>query len=305
MSRNGSGTYSAPSNSWNPAETGVTATVADWQVLLNDMVAAITQSVSKDGQTTMTNSLPMGGNKLTGLGAASGAGQSLRWEQMIKGDDIASADSISIPAEGSSFDVTGTTTITAIADTFIGKVAHLRFTDSLTITNSDSLVLPGGVNITTQPNDVAIFVNIAAGIWKCVTCAPITTQTIVGSDVSTPLNVVAYGSNSNGNWVRLAGGLQICWNTSHSFSSHGNFRVDGTWTFPSAFTGTPFVTGLVDLGSIFTASWPTDSSVSQYVLSFESPSGSTVTVHVNTPYTGVATGWGSVKSGLLAIGLWK
>ena len=67
MSRNGSGTYSLPVNSWNPATNGVSATPADWQSLIDDVEAALTQSVSKDGQTTMTGNLPMGGFKLTGL----------------------------------------------------------------------------------------------------------------------------------------------------------------------------------------------------------------------------------------------
>ena len=239
MARNGSGTYSAPSNSWNPAVTGVTATVSDWQALLDDMVAALTQSVSKDGQTTMTNSLPMGGNKLTGLGAPTGTGQALRWEQMIKGDDIVSADSISIPTEGSCFDVAGTTTITSIADTFIGKVAYLRFTDSLTITHSDSLVLPGGEDITTQENDVAVFINIAAGIWQCVTYPP------------------SSGSNSNGNWIRFQDGTQICWiENSVNWSigtAYGSLYI-GTigWTYPAAFVSTPSVS--------LHAKWSTSSS---------------------------------------------
>lgn len=54
MPRNGSGTYVPPVNSWNQALTGP-ATAADWQALLNDIVASITQSISKDGQTPITS----------------------------------------------------------------------------------------------------------------------------------------------------------------------------------------------------------------------------------------------------------
>lgn len=73
---------------------------------------------------------------------------------------------------------------------------------------------------------------------------------IVGSDVATPLNVVSYGSNANGNWVRFAGGLQVCFNTSLPFSSEGTSVAVGsifaspdnlTWTFPSQFTSVPAV----------------------------------------------------------------
>lgn len=70
MARNGSGTYVPPTNSWSPAINGTLATTADWQALLNDMVAALTQSVSKDGQTVMTGSLDMGGFNLSNVASA-------------------------------------------------------------------------------------------------------------------------------------------------------------------------------------------------------------------------------------------
>ncbi len=58
MSRNGSGTYSLPVNSWNPATNSTPATSADWQALANDIAAALTQSISKDGQTPITSTIP-------------------------------------------------------------------------------------------------------------------------------------------------------------------------------------------------------------------------------------------------------
>lgn len=67
MPRNGSGTYNLPSNSWFPAVNGVTATSTDWNTTAQDIQAALTQSVSSDGQTAMTGNLPMGNNKITGL----------------------------------------------------------------------------------------------------------------------------------------------------------------------------------------------------------------------------------------------
>lgn len=72
MPRNGAGTFSLVSNSWNPAVNGVTATAADYQQLVNDVAAAITQSLSVDGQTPMTGNLPMGNNRIIGLANASG-----------------------------------------------------------------------------------------------------------------------------------------------------------------------------------------------------------------------------------------
>jgi len=69
MPRSG-GTYSLPTNSWNPAIAGTLATTADYQALVDDIAAALTQSVSKDGQTVMTGSLNMGGFNLTNVASA-------------------------------------------------------------------------------------------------------------------------------------------------------------------------------------------------------------------------------------------
>lgn len=69
MSRDGAGTYSLP----NPPF--VTGTVINSTVMnsnLSDIANALTQSLSKDGQTQPTNNLPMNGNKHTGVLATSG-----------------------------------------------------------------------------------------------------------------------------------------------------------------------------------------------------------------------------------------
>lgn len=168
MPRNGTGAYSLVNNSWNPAINGVSATAADWQALINDVASAIQQSVSSDGQTTMTGSLHMGGFVIDGLGTPSGAGQSLRWQQLTKGADIASTAALPIPIEGSYFVVTGTTTITSIVDVYPGRMAFLKFAAACQLTNSASLILPQGVNITTKANDVALFVNDSPGVWLCL-----------------------------------------------------------------------------------------------------------------------------------------
>jgi hypothetical protein len=168
MPRNGTGGYSLPSNSWNPAVNGVAATAADWQNLINDVGGAIQQSVSSDGQTPMTGSLKMGGFSLTGLGAPSGSGQSLRWEQLVKGADISSAAALSIPVEGSYFNVTGVATITSISDVYPGRLVYLKFMSVLSLTNSTALVLPNLSDYTTMAGDILVFLNDAPGVWICV-----------------------------------------------------------------------------------------------------------------------------------------
>ena len=164
--RNGSGTYSAPSGSFNPATNGNSATAADWNTLLADLVAAMTQSVSADGQTPITGNFNMGNNKLTSLGAGSATGQSLAWQQLFSQgteSDLASAGTTDIGAQNTNFlRITGTTSITSFGTNYNGP-RFLRFAGALTLTNSGTLILPTGANITTAAGDVAIAIPISGG----------------------------------------------------------------------------------------------------------------------------------------------
>lgn len=159
MSRNGSGTYSLPVNSWNPATNAVSATASDWQSLIDDVETALTASLAADGQTPMTGNLAMGNNKLTGLAAGTAAGNSLRWEQLFSQGtevDIASATTTDIGGQNSNFlRITGTTTITSFGTNYNGP-RFIRFADALTLTDGTALNLPGSANITTVAGDYAI-----------------------------------------------------------------------------------------------------------------------------------------------------
>lgn len=81
MSRNGSGTYSLVSG--NPVVSGQTIESTWANNTLTDIASALTQSISKDGQTPYTGNQPMGGSILTGLGAGSASGNSVRYEQVL------------------------------------------------------------------------------------------------------------------------------------------------------------------------------------------------------------------------------
>jgi len=159
MARNGSGVYSLPVNSWNPATNAVSATASDWQSLIDDVETALTASLAADGQTPMTGNLAMGNNKLTGLAAGTAAGNSLRWEQLFSQGtevDIASATTTDIGGQNSNFlQITGTTTITGFGTNYNGP-RFLRFAGVLTLTHGSALVLPGGASITTAAGDMAI-----------------------------------------------------------------------------------------------------------------------------------------------------
>ena len=164
-----SGTYSAPASSWNPGINATSATTADWNALLADIVAALTQSWSVDGQSGATANWPLAGFKLTGLGAGTATGDSVRFEQLFaQGTEttIASAATTDIGAANTTFlNVTGTTGITSFGTNYNGP-RYLRFSGAVLLTNSASLALPQAANYTTTAGDVLIVYPIAGPAWR-------------------------------------------------------------------------------------------------------------------------------------------
>jgi hypothetical protein len=65
MSRNGSGTYSLPAG--NPVVTQTTISSSWANNTMNDLAAALTDSVAADGQTPMTGDLDLNTNKIVNL----------------------------------------------------------------------------------------------------------------------------------------------------------------------------------------------------------------------------------------------
>lgn len=78
MARNGSGSYALPIA---PYVSGTNIVAADMNSNLSDIAAALTQSVSKDGQTTMTGALSMGSQRITSLGTATAATDAINLTQ--------------------------------------------------------------------------------------------------------------------------------------------------------------------------------------------------------------------------------
>jgi len=156
MPRNGSGVYSLPTG--NPVVTGTTISSTVQNNTMNDVAAALTGSVSADGQTAMTGALNMGNNKITSLAAGAQPGDALRWQQLFsQGSEIAvaSAATTDIGAQNSTLlNITGTTTITSFGTNYNGP-RYLRFSSALTITNNaTSLICPLGVNASVKAGDV-------------------------------------------------------------------------------------------------------------------------------------------------------
>jgi hypothetical protein len=92
-----------------------------------------------------------------------------RRQDWSKGANIASAATITPGNDGNYFEITGTTTITAIASVAAGSLIALEFQGILTFThNASTLILPGAANIITAAGDTASFVSLGSGNWRCL-----------------------------------------------------------------------------------------------------------------------------------------
>lgn len=83
------------------------------------------------------------------------------------GSDIASASTITPPSTGSSFNLTGITTVTAIGSTnsWDGRIVWFRHTGAHSFTNSATLVCLGGASITFASGDISAWRQRIPGTW--------------------------------------------------------------------------------------------------------------------------------------------
>lgn len=109
------------------------------------------------------------------------------------GADIASAGTLTLGADGNYFHVTGTTGITAISTRIDGTLVILEFDGALTLThNATSLILLGGVNVTTVAGDVFAFISEGSGNWREVDRRKIATATAPGFVPTPPNNTTTF-----------------------------------------------------------------------------------------------------------------
>jgi hypothetical protein len=154
MSRDGSGNYSLPAG--NPVSTGTTISSTWANNTLSDIATALTQSISKDGQTTYTANQPMGGNKHTSIANASARDQYAAFGQVQDG----AAQYLTT--------VAGTNTITASLNSLAAYAAGQRFAFIAANTNTGAVTINinglGARDITKQGTTALVSGDIPAGI---------------------------------------------------------------------------------------------------------------------------------------------
>jgi hypothetical protein len=97
MPRNGSGTYTRPQADYVPGTT-ILATSVNSD--LNDMAQALTASLARDGQTTPTANIPLGGFRITGMGNGTSATDAATLGQVDAVEAIARAQNRNLIING-------------------------------------------------------------------------------------------------------------------------------------------------------------------------------------------------------------
>lgn len=93
MARNGSGTYERVHDWTTDRDANVKVQASRMDEEFDDIATALTGSVAKDGQTTMTGALPMGSQKITGLATGTATTDAATVAQAQTGTNAYAVDS--------------------------------------------------------------------------------------------------------------------------------------------------------------------------------------------------------------------
>lgn len=247
MAFNGSGVFTLVSG--NPVITGTTISSTWANNTLSDIATGLSTTITKDGQSTPTANIPMGGFKFTGLGAGTATGNSLRFEQLFsQGTPVALASAATVDIGGQTsvaVEISGTTTITSLGTNYNGP-RFVRFTGALLLThNATTLNLPGAASITTVAGDIAVFYpNLALNGWNLVSYQRSTGIPVVPLGYISGLTLSNDGSDPT-NDIDIASGMATDSTGTYLMPLTGPFikRLDAAWAVGSGNGG-------LDTGSI-------------------------------------------------------
>jgi hypothetical protein len=151
MAFNGSGTYNLPAG--NPVVTGTTISSSTTNTTNSDIATALTNCITRDGQSTPSANLPMNAKKLTGLAAGTSAGDSVRYEQVLLLVGGTMTGNLTLDAyteKVATLATSGTIALNPSTGTTLSCAAAgtVTFTDSLSSGQSISLLLTNGSSYT-------------------------------------------------------------------------------------------------------------------------------------------------------------
>lgn len=160
MPYNPSGVFTPPNGTL--AESGTTIRVAQHNPFVNDVSAALSQVLLRNGVAPMTGPLAMGGNRITGIGTAVNPGDAVSLSQVTPYSPwLASVSALAMTADDMVYATSATgaakTKVTSFARTLLddASASAMRTTlglGSLATINSPVPIANGGTGATTAAN---------------------------------------------------------------------------------------------------------------------------------------------------------
>jgi hypothetical protein len=168
---NGSGTFLI-SSVGNPVTTATTISSTWANALTADLATGLTTCITRDGQSTPTANIPMGGFKLTGVGLATATGDALSYGRA---------------ATVAALTATGATSLTTLSTSGLATLNSLSVTSALTTT----LTLTGSASLP------------ALVVRDALETATVSATAATGTIAYYPStqSVLYYTSNAAANWT--------------------------------------------------------------------------------------------------------
>ncbi len=172
---------------------------------------------------------------------------------------LASASTVNIgAAAANTINVSGTTAIVAFDSIAAGAIRRVIFAGILTLTyNATSMILPGAANITTAAGDVAEFISLGSGNWRCLDYTKAAslyvtlsgTETLTNKTLTNP-TVTNYTESGVTNAASASYTVDLTQGTDFDVTTNANF----TLTLPTVAVGKSF-TVTVNYGGTHTLSF--------------------------------------------------
>jgi hypothetical protein len=287
MSFNGTGTFNINTGG-QPVVTGTTISSTVFNALTADLGNGLTNTLTKDGQSTPTNNIKMGGYKLTGLGAATVAGDALSYGSDITTGNLAYTGTLTggtgIIAIGTNQfykDASGNIGIGTATPGALLNVVSAGATDAMRVTNTgtgNSFVVEDAANPDSTPFVIDATGNIGMGITPpyaygggYVTLQTNGTGGGVFRSTSGGTTVVAdfYADTTNVVIIRAVTNTPMAFSTNNlermRIDAAGNVGIgntpSGTYklevTGAASFSSTALISGVTTMGAdgLFTAAY--------------------------------------------------
>ena len=223
MSRNGSGTYTLPAG--NPVVTGTVISTTWANNTMNDLAAAITDSVAADGQTPMTGPLNLNSNKVTNLANA------------VLTTDAVNYGQFSTPTFSGAVVCSSTLTVTGatVLNGGLSVIGDGSFSGNLAVNGTGQVKLPNGTTAQRSATPTVGSVRFNTTLQTFEGYSTYSGQTISSITRVTTTATLTTAANHNlttGTFITVSGATPVEYN--------GTFSI--TVTTPTAFTYTMLAT---------------------------------------------------------------